>query len=480
MTKLKKGSVISLKIEDLAYGGKGISKITTQDGGLIVFTPNTIPGQEIKGRIFKKRKKFIECKLIEVTEKSELEVKQPYQAISGAPFLNLPIEKQREYKERNTLDLYQRLGKIDQINTYYDEFIESPSIFHYRNKMEYAFSQIGYDIENNEVLDDVFVLGSKRRGTWWIVESLQKDSGIFDADFENKLHEIETYLKETGLPAWHPPKKIGFYRYLTVRKSYTNNQLIINLTTSASHLDEFDATSFVNKLKTLFGERLAGILHTVNDSLGERATSDDNSYEVLFGENRIEEKLLDLNFDVSMQSFFQTNPKSAEKLYQKVLDYVLLDTTYGKDDIVMDLFCGTGTIGQLISKHTDCQVVGVDIIEEAIENAKVNGQKNGIKSAKFYAADVGKFLKQYPEYEGKIKTVVLDPPRGGIAPKTVEKVVNLNADRVVYVSCNPSTQVRDLETFFKADYELKKISLVDQFPHTAHIESIVLLEKIKK
>jgi 23S rRNA (uracil-5-)-methyltransferase RumA len=474
---LKKGNVIELEIQDLAFGGKGITKLPTPEGELVVFTPNTIPGQKVKARIFKKKKRYIECKLLEIVERSPLEEKFDYQPRSGAPYITLPIKEQEKYKLKNTLEQYRRIGKVDNVDEIFDEFISSPSIFHYRNKMEYAFSTIEYKLDNKPEIDDAFALGSKKRGTWWIVENLAKDSGIFDAEFENNIHKLTEYLEGTGLPAWHPPKKVGFYRYLTVRKSYYNNQLLINLTTSLTRIDEFDKKGFVDFIINLFGDRIAGVIHTINDSLGERAGNDDNTYEVLFGENKIEEHLLDLSFDVSIQSFFQTNPKSAERLYTKVIDYVMDNFTYTKDDNVMDLFCGTGTIGQLIAKKTGVNVVGVDIVGEAIENAKENAKKNEVETTKFYAADVGKFLREYPDYNGKIKTVVLDPPRGGIAPKTLDKVVAIGAERIVYVSCNPATQSRDIEILKDGGYRLDKISLVDQFPHTSHIEAIALFNR---
>jgi 23S rRNA (uracil-5-)-methyltransferase RumA len=180
-----------------------------------------------------------------------------------------------------------------------------------------------------------------------------------------------------------------------------------------------------------------------------------------------------------MESFFQTNPKSAEKLYTKALDYVF-EEEIPAGKVVMDLFCGTGTIGQILStRKGDVEIVGVDIVAEAIEDAKRNCKRNGIKGINFYAADVGKFLKEHPEYIGNISTIILDPPRAGIAPKTLLKTIDLGAENIVYISCNPSTQARDAETLSKAGYELEKISLVDQFPHTGHIESIAKFKRRK-
>ena len=180
-----------------------------------------------------------------------------------------------------------------------------------------------------------------------------------------------------------------------------------------------------------------------------------------------------------MESFFQTNPKCAEKLYTKAIDYIF-EEELNADDVVMDLFCGTGTIGQILaSKNDKVKIIGVDIVEEAIIDARKNAERNNVKGIDFYAADVGKFLREYPNYIGKIKSIILDPPRAGIAPKTLLKVIALQAENIVYISCNPSTQARDTDTLVNSGYQLEKISLVDQFPHTGHIESIVKYKKVK-
>jgi 23S rRNA (uracil-5-)-methyltransferase RumA len=178
-----------------------------------------------------------------------------------------------------------------------------------------------------------------------------------------------------------------------------------------------------------------------------------------------------------MQSFFQTNPKCAELLYQKAIAYAMENNDNIAEGVVMDLFCGTGTIGQLIAAKANTRVIGVDIVEEAIENAKENAIKNNIKNVEFFAADVNKFLFEYPQYKNQIGTIILDPPRAGIARKALLKVIELNAKQIVYVSCNPSTQARDMEDLFAAGYQLKKLSLVDQFPHTAHVEAVALFVK---
>ncbi|MEM8894390.1 MAG: 23S rRNA (uracil(1939)-C(5))-methyltransferase RlmD, partial [Bacteroidota bacterium] len=369
-----------------------------------------------------------------------------------------------------------RVGKVEDIASYFDEFIGSPETFHYRNKMEYAFSAIGYDYTLKKDVDE-FTLGFKKRGTWWCGDDLKKDSGLFDQEVENKLKLIKSYCEETGLPPWHGPKRAGFFRYLVVRKSIKSDQLLFNLVTTSDDMETFDFQKFSNLLISLFGDRVAGFLHTTNNETGDRTIATTGTIEVIYGEDKIVEELLGLSFEISMKSFFQTNPQSAEKLYEKVVEYALEKKETIDNNIVLDLFCGTGTIGQIVaSRSENAEIVGVDIVESAIEDAKENASRNRIEGVKFYAADVGKFLREHPEYRGKIRTIILDPARAGIAPKTLKKIIDLNAERMVYVSCNPATQTRDIEQLVQVGYALKKFSLVDQFPHTAHVEVVALLE----
>lgn len=474
---VKRGEHIEILIEDYAFGGKGIGRIRSEEGEFVVFVPNTLPGQLVKAQVKKTSKRYAECKLLEVVKHADTEVEMPYQSIPGAPYIKLPLELQHQYKKESTLELFKRIGKVSDIEEKFDEFIASPGAFHYRNKMEYGFSAIRYDHELKTDVDE-FALGFKKRGTWWCGENLDKDSGLFDKEVEDHLKTIRAFCEESGLAPWHAPRKKGFFRFLVVRKSYHTNQLLFNLVTTSPDIPKFDFDGFTQLFKELFGERLAGILHTINDETGDRTLATTGSSRLLYGEEKIIEELLGLRFEISMKSFFQTNPAAAERLYEKVVSYALerKDTIDGK--IVMDLFCGTGTIGQIVaSRSTDAQIIGVDIVASAIEDAKKNANRNQINGVQFFAADVGKFLNEHPEYQGKIETIILDPARAGIAPKTLRKVIRLGAERMVYVSCNPATQARDTEQLIEAGYTLKKISLVDQFPHTAHIETIALFEK---
>ena len=474
---VRKNQIIEILIEDYAFGGKGIGRIRSEEGVFVVFVPNTLPGQLVKARVDKSKKKYAECKLIEVIKHSDDEVEVPFQDIPGAPYIQLPIDLQHQYKKESTLSLFKRIGKVENIEDLFDEFVTSPNVFHYRNKMEYGFSAIGYD-RVNKTDADFFTLGFKRRGVWWMGDNLDKDSGLFDKQFEDNLINIRKYCEATGLAPWHGPRKEGFFRYFVVRKSYKTNELLFNLVTTSPDLPKFDLNKFANFLVDLFGDRVAGLLHTINDETGDRTIATSGSIDLVYGKDKIVEELLGLNFEISMKSFFQTNPKSAEKLYTKVIDYALENKEAVDNTVVMDLFCGTGTIGQILaSKSENAKIVGVDIVASAIEDAKKNAKRNNIEGLEFYAADVGKFLNQHPQYQNKIRTIILDPARAGIAPKTLKKIIHLNADRMVYVSCNPATQARDTEMLREAGYQIKKISLVDQFPHTSHIETVVLFEK---
>ena len=478
---MKKGTILQdLLISDIAFGGTGIAKIPTQEGEFVVFVENTVPGQTVNARVIKSKKRYAEAKLIKVVKKSPDEITLPYQRIPGAPFAAWPIEKQLEYKQKSTLEMFKRLGELPNVDEIFDEFITSPRTWCYRNKMEYSFSVLESDIETQEETWG-FALGFKRRGQWWAVEKMEKASGLFDEELENNMSRIADFCKRSGLPAWNPAKSNGFFRFLVVRKSFADDELLFNLVTTSENIENFDAEAFVELLKDILGKRLAGVWHTVNNDVGDAAKQPADATKLLYGKAKIREKILGLDFDISMQSFFQTNPASAELLYAKAISYVkeaLKITASGHEMAAMDLFCGTGTIAQLLSTIPEIKnIVGVDIVEEAIADAKENAALNNIENIDFYAADAGKFLFQYPQYKDKIGVIVLDPPRAGIAPKTLQKVINLGAAAIVYVSCNPSTQARDSIELRKAGYSLEKLSFVDQFPHTSHIESVAMFVK---
>jgi len=474
----RKNELLTLEIEDIAFGGKGIARLTTEQGPFVVFVQNALPGQQVSARVAKCKAKYAECKLEDVLKRAPEETEIPFQEIPGAPYAHLPIEIQHTYKERTSLELYRRIAGIQNIEAYYEGLVPSPSTWHYRNKMEYSFSAIIHDHVANEKIDG-FGLGFKRRGTWWAVENLDGDSGLFDADVENAMPELRKWFESTGLPAWHPPQRSGFFRFLVVRKSIANQGILVNLVTTSDDLDRFASDAFVLWLRDRFGQRLVGVLHTINDDKGERVEARAGDSKCIYGVPYVTESLHGLEFDVEMGSFFQTNPTSAERLYALTVEAATESLLEDESDAsyIMDLFCGTGTIAQLLARKSGRKIIGVDLVEQAIRDAKRSAQKNGMSNIDFHAADVGKFLLEYPDYAGRIETIVLDPPRAGISPKTLRKVIRLGAERLVYVSCNPATQARDITTLSEYGYSMKSLRLVDQFPHTAHIEAVAVFEK---
>ena len=473
--------MLELDILDVAFGGKGLAKVPTDEGDFTVFVPNAIAGQRVRARVSLCKRRHAEARITAVLQRAREEVATPYQSIPGAPYITLPLEEQRRFKERTTLDIYRRIGEVPDIESLYEGWVDSPAAFHYRNKMEYSFAAIGRgpDADPDADFGDGFHLGFKARGTWWAVEDLERDSGLFDVEFESLLPAIRERCAGSGLPAWHAPRREGFFRFLVVRKSIAEDRLLVNLVTTSNGLDRFDVAAFGEWLEKRLGVRLAGFIHTLNDDTGERVEARDGTSDLIRGEDHVVESLHGLSFEIRMKSFFQTNPKCAERLYAQVLAYafeVPIPSVEASEPVTMDLFCGTGTIAQLLAREGTTRVVGVDLIEEAIIDARRSAERNGVDGLEFHAADVGRFLLEHPGYTGRIGTIVLDPPRSGISPKSLRKVIRLRAKRLVYVSCNPSTQARDLIALREAGYMLKRFKLVDQFPHTAHVESVALLE----
>ena len=477
MQKIKKKQKLELGIEDMVFGGNGISRVNLdKKKDFVIFVKNAIEGQRVIAEITKFRVNYAESKIIKVLEKSKLQKKINFQKISGAPYIELDIDYQRNIKRKLVFDVFRKIGKVENIDDYFDEFIASPKTWHYRNKMEYSFSSIIFDKKLCKDVDG-FGLGFKKSNTWWIVENLDKDSGMFDKDLENGIRKIREYCKNTKLPAWNIPQKKGFFRNLNVRKSYKEEKLLIELVTSSKDLKKFDSDLFKQMILSTFKNKISGIIHSVNDDVSDRLNYEKIKSKLIFGSEKISENILNLDFEINMSSFFQTNPMCAELLYAKVLDYIKKVSLDDKK-VVLDLFCGTGTISQIIASNIkNIKVIGVDIVSSSISNAKQSSKNNGISNVEFQSVDVGEFLIKNPNLKNEISTIILDPPRPGISKKSLKKIIELQSKSIIYVSCNPSTQARDVEILVKSGYKILKFSIVDQFPHTHHIETIFILKK---
>ena len=438
------------------------NKATVDVDGERVIVKNLIPGQVVRGGITKKRKGKYLGRLFEVMEKSPMEIEAPCKVFGqcgGCLYQSLPYEEQLKLKETQVLKMLEDV--IGPLGDKYQGIVSSPNIFNYRNKMEYSFG----DAEK----DGPLMLGMHKRGSTYDITDAS-ECHIVHNDFNVVVDYTVKYFRELGISYYHKRRHEGYLRYLLVRRGENTNELMVNLVTS-SQLD-FDLTDWMNGLIKLkeegkIEEDLVSIVHTLNDTVADAIKPD--SVEFLYGREYFNESLLNLKFQVSPFSFFQTNSKGAEVLYEVVREYVG-DT---KDQIVFDLYSGTGTITQLVSPVAK-KAVGVEIVEEAVAAAWDNAKLNGLNNCEFIAGDV---LKVLDDITDKPDMIILDPPRDGIHPKALPKIIAYGVDKMVYVSCKPSSLARDLEVFKESGYEVEKVRFVDMFPHTPHVETVVRLRR---
>lgn len=447
---MKKGDIFEGKVIRTEFPNKGIIDIEGQK----VIVKNALEGQVVRFSINKKKRDKIEGRLLEVIEPSPIE--QPaackhFGICGGCRYQNLSYEQQLDLKKRQVEELIEKNGLSFDIENIYG----SPITEGYRNKMEFTFG--------DEEKDGPLALGMHKKNSFYDIVTLD-DCRIVDPDFNVLLQAILKYFKEKGETYFHKIRHEGFLRHLVMRRSVKTGDILINLvTTTQSRLDE---SEFVNMiLSQKIDGKVVGILHTLNDNLADVVQSDET--KTLYGQDYFYEYLYNMRFKISPFSFFQTNTLGAEVLYDQVREYV----GETKDKLVYDLYTGTGTIAQMLAPVAS-KVVGVEIVEEAVESAKKNAVDNHLDNCEFIAGDV---LKVVDNLTQKPDILVLDPPRDGIHPKALRKIINFNVDEMVYVSCKPTSLMRDLLVFREAGYEVKRCCLVDMFPGTVHVETCVLL-----
>ena len=451
---MKKGDIFEGKVIRTEFPNKGIIDIEGQK----VIVKNALEGQVVRFSINKKKRDKIEGRLLEVIEPSPIE--QPaackhFGICGGCRYQNLSYEQQLDLKKRQVEELIEKSGLSFAIENIYG----SPITEGYRNKMEFTFG--------DEEKDGPLSLGMHKKNSFYDIVTLE-DCRIVDPDFNVLLQAILKYFKEKGETYFHKTRHEGFLRHLVMRRSVKTGDILINLvTTTQSRLDE---SEFVNMiLSQKIDGKVVGILHTLNDNLADVVQSDET--KTLYGQDYFYEYLYNMRFKISPFSFFQTNTLGAEVLYDQVREYV----GETKDKLVYDLYTGTGTIAQMLAPVAS-KVVGVEIVEEAVEAAKKNAVDNHLDNCEFIAGDV---LKVVDNLTQKPDILVLDPPRDGIHPKALRKIINFNVDEMVYVSCKPTSLMRDLLVFREAGYEVKRCCLVDMFPGTVHVETVVLLSHKK-
>lgn len=461
---MKKGEIYEGIIEKVEYPNKGLVYIDGQK----VIVKNGIPGQKIRFVINKKRSGRAEGRLLEVLEKSPLETREPvcsvFPACGGCMYQTMPYEEQLKMKEQQVKELLdQALISGGQTNgegkpDYWWEGIHgSPIEFGYRNKMEFSFG--------DEYKDGPLSLGLHKKGSTYDVLNTG-DCRLVHEDMTKILTCVWRYFRDGGVSYYRKMQHTGYLRHLLLRRGVTTGEILVHVITTSQ--EEHDLEPLKEALLNLPLEgRIVGIMHIINDSLSDVVRSDET--RILYGQDYFYETLLGLRFKISTFSFFQPNSLAAEVLYSIVRDYI--GST--RDMEVFDLYSGTGTIAQLLAPVAK-EVIGVEIVEEAVEAAKENAARNGLSNCRFIAGDVLKVLDEVAE---KPDVIVLDPPRDGIHPRALPKIIAYGVDHIVYISCKATSLARDLETFLAAGYRVERACCVEQFCETVHIETICKLSK---
>ena len=435
---------------------------------------NAIPGQQVRFVCSKKRSGKYEGRLLEVLQKSPLESMEQcpnYGVCGGCLYQGIPYEEELKIKEGQIRRLFTPVLGEEGFETVFEGIKGSPKCAEYRNKMEFSFG----DCEKGGEM----TLGMHKRGSFYDVISVPECT-IVDGDFRLILDTTLRFWSEKSVDFYHKMQHVGYLRHLLVRKAARSGEILVDLvTTTQAPANEAELLAEWTKvMKGLSYEgTLTCLLHTKNDR--ESDVVEDQGTEILYGQDFFTETLLGLNFRITPFSFFQTNSLGAEVLYDTARDFIL----HGKDgsdtgnikagSTVYDLYSGTGTIAQVLAPVAG-HVIGVEIIEEAVEAAKKNAAENGLKNCDFLAGDVLQVLDDITE---KPDFIVLDPPRDGIHPKALPKILNYGVDSMIYISCKPTSLVRDLPYFMEAGYEVKRMCCVDMFPKTANCETCVLLSK---
>ncbi len=441
-----------LEIKKMKFPNNGVCVYGDKE----ILLRNHIPGEKVK-ITYKPTRRGYQGRVVDVVEKSPLEITpkcKDFGFCGGCTFQHITYEDELKIKENMVLDIFKEKEVSFES---YKGINPSPILEGYRNKMEYSFGDNG--------LNTPVSLGMRKRDSFY--ETVTADyCNIVDEDYNNILDNVVSFFRNTNEKFYHRMTKEGSLRHLLVRKGKYSGEILIGLVTTSSFSADIEA--FKNMLLNIkLNGEVTGIVHIINDSTSDVVKSDETV--LLHGRDYIYDKLLGLNFKISIFSFFQTNTLGAESLFT-IVQNLLGDQ---KDSVVYDLYCGAGTITQIVAKVAK-KVVGVEIVEEAIESAKVSAKENNINNIDFLAGDV---LSTLDNIEVKPDFIILDPPRDGINPKALDKIINYGVNKIIYVSCKPTSLARDLKVFEENGYVTKEVYLQDMFPRTYHVETVVLIEK---
>ena len=448
-----KDQELELHVESLAYGGNGVAR----SNGFVVFVRRGLPGDTVRARVTKVKRSHAEALATEVLEAGPLRVEAPcahYPACGGCRFQDLAYEAQVAAKADQVAEALRRIGGL--VDPPLEPIVPAESVFHYRNKMEYSFTQTA----------DGPALGLHRAGRW--DEVLEIERCWLTTDLGNAIRNaVRDWAREEGLEGYDQAAGTGYLRHLVVREGRNTGQTLVQLVTAAG--ERFEAGYFVEVLRRF--PEVRSIHWAINDTPSEVTNL---PTKLLWGEEAIEERLCDLRFRVRPNAFLQTNTGMAEILYRLAGEAAGLTGT----ETVYDLYCGIGTIGLTLASRAG-SVWGVEVSEESVACAIENAELNGITNAAFFAGNVGQVLEELRERAGDPDVVVVDPPRAGLAGKALRRLGRLGAPRLVYVSCNPTTFASDVKVLSTEwGYELKRAQPVDMFPHTPHVETVAVLERV--
>ena len=472
--QMKKCQVYEGYVERVDFPNKGIVKCDEE----YAVVKNTIPGQKVSFMVNKKRKGKAEGRLLDILEKADCEIESPcphFMECGGCNYQNLPYDVQLELKKQQVRKILtpaiQKQMILNNVEMEQDKYIDSlyegikasPVQFDYRNKMEFSFG--------DEYKDGPLALGMHKRGSFYDIVSV-RECRLIDEDYRKILSCVLDFFAKKNTTYYHRIRHEGYLRHLLVRKAQKTGEILIALVTSTQ--ETYNLQPLVEQLTGLqLKGKITGILHTKNDSVADVVQSDETV--LLYGQDFFYEELLGLKFKISQFSFFQTNTLGAEVLYETAREYLGDITKNGKSNsTVFDLYSGTGTIAQMLAPVAG-KVIGVEIIEEAVEAAKENAKLNGLTNCEFIAGDV---LKIIDEIQEKPDFIILDPPRDGIHPKALQKIINYGVEKIVYISCKPTSLARDLEDLLDGGYRIERITACDQFPGTVHVETVCLLSKL--
>ncbi|MFI3174477.1 MAG: 23S rRNA (uracil(1939)-C(5))-methyltransferase RlmD [Bacillota bacterium] len=453
---MKKNDVIELKIEGVSFPNRGYGFI---DGQKVV-VKNAIPKEVISARIIKKRSSGIEARKEALLAESPLARKSDfcshYALCGGCNYQILERDAELTLKELQVKELFEK-NNIPVLS--WEGIVPAPLETGYRNKCEFSFG--------DEEKDGDLALGMRKRMSMYEVVSL-KDCNIIDADFLKIVEGSLAFFQKENVPFYHKMRHDGSLRHLVVRKGEATGEILVHLVTSSEV--PFSPEQYKDVLLELQLENeIIGILHSINDGVADVVKSDEMT--TLYGRSWFVDKLFgDLEFQITPYSFFQTNTSGAEKLYGIVREFAG-DVS---EKTVFDLYCGTGTIGQVMAKAGSKEVIGIELVEEAIVAAKENTKRNHLENCRFIAGDV---QTEVEKLEDVPELIIVDPPRDGMHKKAVERIIDFGAKEILYVSCKPTSLVRDLEAFLEAGYVVERVKLMDMFPRTVHVETVVRLTR---